>query len=279
MTVNPPFEATLARGGSSLARPGPGWLTLSELAMPAQLERRLERVRLHTIGRGDVAAVWLLERVVELVAEPVLTALLLERRLLDLDPRAVAFHCGEDGLPTEAGAIALRFRTLTSDPERWHPDVHATVADEDELLAILHVQLEAAITPLIAGLHVAGRRSRPALWRSCADVVGSTCLSVGKRLLVVERAVALGTRLLDLAGPMRTPANYRVVELRDGRRTVIRARQGCCLNHVVEPGQTCMPCPLTPESERLRRLERLTPRGYCKVRVQIPPTRIWRNDE
>jgi hypothetical protein len=266
-----PLEATLARVSRSIPEIAdygprlsfpqePGWVTLSELAVPDQLERPLERLRRSQAGqRCDVAAVTLLERLVEITTVPVVAGLLIERRLLSLDPRAVAFRFAADGLPTEWAVVAPRYRTLAADPDRWHPDVLATVADHGELLAILRAELEQGFGPLVGPLHVLGRRARSALWRGCADVLGSAFLAAGKALRMVESAVELGERCLSLSGWMQGPGNYRTVELGGGRRLVTRVRRGCCLNHVVEPGRTCLPCPLTPPHERLRRLELANP--------------------
>jgi ferric iron reductase protein FhuF len=282
-----PLEATLAQVGRllpdgadrgprlSLPRE-PGWVTLCELAAPAQVERQLELLcRTQTGGRRDVAAVWLLEAIVDLMTRPVVGGLLLDRRLLGVDPLSVAFRFAPDGLPAEWAVVSPRFRALESDPERWYPDVLATVAGEGELLAILRAELEEGLAPVVGALHVLGRRSRTALWRGCADVLGSGFLAVGKALGMVDAAVELGTRCLALDGPMRCPPNYRTVELRGGRRLVTRVRQGCCLNHVVEPGSTCLPCPLTPPHERLRRLELTNPHPHQEdEQWKAAPTRF-----
>jgi ferric iron reductase protein FhuF len=253
VTVRHPFEATLARVGRVLpgiADHGPRlavprehpWTTLSALATPARLERLVERVRRREAGeRRDVAAVWFLERLVEIVAGPTVAAVLLEERLLDLDTRTVAFRFGSDGYPVEWGVHRSRLR--------------AGAAGPDELVAILRGQLEEGLAPVVNRLHVLGRRSSAALWRGCGDVLAAAFLAAGKGLQMVDRAVALGERCLAAPGPMSVPAGYTVVALDGGRRVVTRVRSGCCLNHVIEPGETCLPCPLTPAAERRRRLK------------------------
>jgi ferric iron reductase protein FhuF len=270
-----PFEATLTRVGRSLraigaheprlgAPRGGRWTTLDALTAQGRVEELVERIRRRETGdRRDVAAIWFLERLVELIATPAVAGILTEQRLLDLSPRTVTLRFGADGYPAAWGVHGHRFHSTEGDPESHHADVLMVAGDENELLVLLRADLDRGLDPVVEELHVCGRRSRRALWRSASDVLASAFLSVGKELAMMHRATAMGERCLGVAGPMRAAADYRVVELRSGERAVTRVRAGCCLNHVVDRGNTCLPCPLTPPDERLRRLG-----------ADLPPSRI-----
>lgn len=122
--------------------------------------------------------------------------------------------------------------------------------------AALRAAVAAHAGPVLGAFRPYVRRGPHALWGMVADDLVSALWYLGRVLGEEDRAVAAATRLLPGGTPpFAAAASFRRLPGTAGRAHWTRTRQGCCLYYAISPGEACVTCPRTGDSERVRRLE------------------------
>jgi len=105
---------------------------------------------------------------------------------------------------------------------------------------------------------VRATQSRAVLWRAAADALAATLWYVGQALGEENRAAAEAAQVLgDGSGalpPYIGAANFRELNLPDGRRQLTRVRNACCFYYTIAPASPCRTCPRLSDAERVRRV-------------------------
>lgn len=174
----------------------------------------------------------------------------LERRVPRIRPRDIRVNLATG----ETVVVPGGFACLPGDPAAHLPGARVVV-DEEALRAELRSAVADHVTPLLEALAGRLRRGPRALWGMVTDdlVSGIWHLSVllGEETRGVEAASVL---LPGTITPFPGGAAFRELTVAAGERVPTRTRIACCLHYKIRSDETCVTCPRTCDSERVRRL-------------------------
>lgn len=232
-----------------------GWRAATELTgRGATLDDLLARAtQASGTGRADIGGTLLAESYAWALTVRSVGTLLVGRRVpaMALDEVRLQFAAGDvtiTGVALAGGAYGV-----TGDARAGDPSL-VVLPDEDALLERLHEELRTHLAPVLEAIARATDRPLRALWRSAGDRLGGAFLWLGEVVGMRDRAWELGTRCMQLGGPLAVGAGFRVIE-HAGIAEPTRNRAGCCLIWRADDTATCFTCPLTTEAERRARLE------------------------
>lgn len=181
---------------------------------------------------------------------PLISQYVLERRVLDVSLRNLAFHTDGNRI-NGTSLIHPRFAALADDSASAHPDAQV-VLDDNALYERLKERLfENNFELVIPSLHRAARASFKVSW----NAVASSCAQVFHRLynlvddpdIVVQKAEAF---FGDPSSPVYRQINMSMIEHR-GNRGYFARRAGCCLWwRAREPKEYCSGCVLLSREEQ-----------------------------
>ncbi|MBA0052100.1 (2Fe-2S)-binding protein [Streptomyces sp. AJS327] len=237
---------------------GEGWVRATELAAgEAAFEDYLAHEAAETVrvygqpGRGDVVAGFGLHRYAWPLCLAITLPWFLSRRVPRLPAGNVAFH-------RESWHLSLRvdeFACLPDDPAAGRADARP-VRDEEELRTAVREAVAEHLTPLLEAFRPRMRRGTSAMWGAVTDEITEGLWYVGGLLGEEPRAVAEAERLLPgKTAPYARGAAFRELTGASGERLRTRDRASCCLYYTLRPDETCVTCPRTCDTERVRRLD------------------------
>ncbi|MFF9688340.1 (2Fe-2S)-binding protein [Streptomyces sp. NPDC014623] len=236
---------------------GSGWVGAADLAAGgAALDEFLawdEAQVLRDYGtraRPDVVASFGLHRYAWPACLLVTLPWFTHRRVPRIPVEGVAFHRG-------LGRLALRvsgFACLPDDPAAGLPGARV-VPDESALRAEVLDSVAQHIGPVLDGFRPRMRRGKRALWGMATDEIVEGLWYVAHLLGEEDRAM----RELELLLPGTTEpyvgtAGFRELTGPDGESLPTRDRASCCLFYTLRPEDTCVTCPRTCDTERVRKL-------------------------
>ncbi|KUH36206.1 MULTISPECIES: (2Fe-2S)-binding protein [Streptomyces] len=168
---------------------------------------------------------------------------------------------GDVAFQRAMGRMAVRvreFACLPDDPAAGLPGARV-VADEEALRAEVRAAVAEHIGPVLDGFGPRMRRRGRALWGMATDEVVEGLWYVAGLLGEEPRAMAeLELLLPGTAKPYVGPAGFRELSAPDGRPLPTRDRASCCLFYTLRPEDTCVTCPRTCDTDRVRRLTAAT---------------------
>jgi hypothetical protein len=155
-------------------------------------------------------------------------------------------------------AVPTRFACLPADPAVGERGVRA-VAHQAALRAELRTAVAAHVGPVLTAVAPWARRGPRACWGMATDDLASAIWYLGR----VRGEEAHAVREAEAVLPGATPpfpgaAAFRALHDPSGRPHHTRTRLGCCMYYAAGPGEACLTCPRTPDTERVRRLGRCT---------------------
>ncbi|WP_329311326.1 (2Fe-2S)-binding protein [Streptomyces sp. NBC_01262] len=241
-------------------RTGGGWSTARELADggaaldaflagdDAQITRDYGRP-----ARPDVTASFGLHRYAWPACLLFTVPFFLHRRVPLLTPDDVSFH-RTDGRVTRMTVRPRGFACLPNDPAAHAHDAYA-VPSRDALRAELRAAVAAHLAPVLDGFRSRTRRGSRALWGMVTDEITEGLWYVGHLLGEEDRAVAELAALMP-GGTEPYPGGAAFRDLAGPGGTALRTRDriSCCLVYTLPSAETCVTCPRTCESDRLKRL-------------------------
>ncbi|MFI6079620.1 (2Fe-2S)-binding protein [Streptomyces sp. NPDC051217] len=155
------------------------------------------------------------------------------------------------------GRMAVRvdeFACLPGDPAAALPGARV-VPDEEALRAEVRDAVADHLGPVLAAFGPRMRRRDRALWGMATDEVVEGLWYVAHLLGEERRAMAeLELLLPGTTKPYVGTAGFRELVGTDGESLPTRNRASCCLFYTLRPEDTCVTCPRTCDSERVRRL-------------------------
>jgi FhuF 2Fe-2S C-terminal domain. len=254
--VFPSVRAEVLAGGTALPR-GAGWVGADELAQGgAALDAFLawdsaQVLRDHgRPARPDVVATFGLHRYSWPACLLVTVPWFLDRRVPRLPVGDVAFQ-------RASGHLAVRIREFTclpDDPAALLPGAR-TVADEAALRAEVLAALADHLGPVLGGFGPRMRRGNHALWGMATDEIVEGLWYVGHLLGEERRAMAeLALLLPGTTKPYAGAAGFRELTGPHGESLPTRDRASCCLYYTLSPENTCITCPRTCDTDRVRKL-------------------------
>jgi hypothetical protein len=171
------------------------------------------------------------------------------RRVPRFGPGDVAFHLGE-------GRITVRtdgFSCLPDDPAAGLPQAR-TVDGEEALRAELRAAVAEHLGPVLEAFRPRMRRRHRGMWGMATDELAGGLWHLGKLLGEEQRARHEAELLLPgRTAPYAGGAGFRTLTGARGERLPTRDRVSCCLFYTLRPEDTCLTCPRTCDSERIRR--------------------------
>ncbi|WP_328718643.1 (2Fe-2S)-binding protein [Streptomyces sp. NBC_00247] len=174
----------------------------------------------------------------------------LHRRVVRVPVEDVAFQ-------RALGHFAVRvpeFACLPDDPAASHPDARV-VPDEAALRAEVLASVAAHMGPVLEGFGPRMRRGKRALWGMATDEIVEGLWYVAHLLGEETRAMTELERLLPGATkPYVGAAGFRELTGPSGESLPTRDRASCCLFYTLRPEDTCVTCPRTCDSDRVKRL-------------------------
>ncbi len=232
-----------------------GWLPASELfcAGPALDAMLVRATRASGTERADIGGTLLAESCAWALSVRSVGTLLFGRRIPALAAHEMQLELAAGDTTITGLAFAGGAYGVVGDPRAGDPAL-VLLPGEDALLERLHDELEAALDPLLAAIAAATGRPLRALWRSAGDRLGGAFLWLGEVVGMRDEAWRLGTRCMQMDGPLAVGAGFRVLA-HAGIAEPTRNRRSCCLIWRAEGCETCFTCPLTSDRERRARLE------------------------
>ncbi|WP_149184599.1 (2Fe-2S)-binding protein [Streptomyces sp. TRM49041] len=201
-------------------------------------------------ARPDVVAGFGLHRYAWLACLLVTVPWFLHRRV----PRVPA---GDVAFQRTLGQMAVRvrhFACLPDDPAAALPGA-LVVPDEEALRGEVRAAVAEHLGPVLDGFGPRMRRGGRALWGMATDEIVEGLWYVAGLLDEEPRALAeLELLLPGTAKPYVGTAGFRELTAPDGRTLPTRDRASCCLFYTLSPGDTCVTCPRTCDTDRVRRL-------------------------
>ena len=212
-----------------------------------------------TQARPDVVASFGLHRYAWPACLLVTVPWFLHRRVPRLPAANVSFQ-------RALGRMTVRveeFTCLPDDPAATLPGARV-VADEEALRAEVRASLAEHFASVLSGFGPRMKRGRRALWGMATDEIVEGLWYIGALLGEEERAMAELELLMPGTTATRKPhkpyagsAGFRELagsEGPDGTPRATRDRVTCCFFYTLRPDDTCLTCPRTCDSERVRRL-------------------------
>ncbi|MFE7510070.1 (2Fe-2S)-binding protein [Streptomyces sp. NPDC057540] len=207
-------------------------------------------------ARPDVVASFGLHRYAWPACLLVTVPWFLDRRVPRLPVRNVSFQ-------RALGRMAVRveeFACLPGDPAATLPGARV-VADEEALRAEVRASLAEHFEAVLDGFGSRMRRGRRAQWGMATDEIVEGLWYVAALLGEEPRAMAELELLLPGTPKPYKPyaggAGFRELagsEGADGAPRATRDRATCCFFYTLRPEDTCLTCPRTCDTERVRRL-------------------------
>ncbi|MFC8824645.1 (2Fe-2S)-binding protein [Streptomyces sp. NPDC057137] len=155
------------------------------------------------------------------------------------------------------GRMAVRvdeFACLPDDPAAALPGAKV-VPDEEALRAEVRSAVAEHLGPVLAGFGPRMRRRNHALWGMATDEIVEGLWYVAHLLGEERRAMAeLELLLPGTTKPYVGTAGFRELRGPGGESLPTRDRASCCLFYTLRPEDTCVTCPRTCDSDRVRRL-------------------------
>ncbi|MFD6334568.1 (2Fe-2S)-binding protein [Streptomyces niveus] len=155
------------------------------------------------------------------------------------------------------GRMAVRvreFACLPDDPAAALPGARV-VPDEEALRAEVRSAVAEHLGPVLAGFGPRMRRRNHALWGMATDEIVEGLWYVAHLLGEERRAMAeLELLLPGTTKPYVGTAGFRELRGPGGESLPTRDRASCCLFYTLRPEDTCVTCPRTCDSDRIRRL-------------------------
>ncbi|MGW1467538.1 (2Fe-2S)-binding protein [Streptomyces sp. NPDC002308] len=201
-------------------------------------------------GRPDVVAGFGFHRYAWPASLLVTLPWFLHRRVPRVPVEDVAFQ-------RALGHFAVRvreFSCLPDDPAASHPDARV-VPDEAALRAEVLASVAAHMGPVLEGFGPRMRRGKRALWGMATDEIVEGLWYVAHLLGEETRAVSELERLLPGATkPYVGAAGFRELTGPNGESLPTRDRASCCFFYTIRPEDTCVTCPRTCDSDRVKKL-------------------------
>ena len=239
-------------------RSGDGWVTAADLtaagdALEAYLAAEDARIRQDhgRPARPDVVATFGLHRYAWPACLLVTMPYFLLRRVPRVPLTRVSFHRDLGRMTVDSPSFAC----LPDDPAAQLPQARV-VPDAEALRQEVREAVAAHLGPVLEAFRPRMRRGPHALWGLITDEIVEGLWYVGHLLGMEERAVAEAERLLPgtVASLFPGGASFRTLTGPNGERLTTRDRASCCLYYTLRPENTCVTCPRTCDTERVRRL-------------------------
>ncbi|MFI9256589.1 (2Fe-2S)-binding protein [Streptomyces sioyaensis] len=240
---------------------GDGWVCAAGLAAGgAALETFLAQDDAQILrdygqrARPDVVASFALHRYAWPACLLITLPWFLHRRVPRLPVQDVSFQ-------REPGRMAVRigaFCCLPDDPAAGLPGARV-VPDEEALRAEVRAAVAEHLAPVLAGFAARTRRGPRALWGLASDELVEGLWYLGHLLGEEPRAVAALKQLLPgSTAPYVGAAGFRTLTGPAGESLPTRDRASCCMYYTLRPEDTCVTCPRTCDTARIRRLTATT---------------------
>ncbi|MFE4334765.1 (2Fe-2S)-binding protein [Streptomyces sp. NPDC056831] len=254
--VFPGLRAEVLEDGKAAPR-GAGWVGADELAAGgASLDDFLAWDHAQVLRdygqqpRPDVVASFGLHRYAWPACLLVTVPWFLHRRVPRIPVRDVAFQ-------RALGHLTVRIREfacLPGDPAAGLPGARV-VPDEAALRAEVLAAVADHIGPVLDGFGPRMRRGRRALWGMATDEVVEGLWYIAHLLGEERRAMTeLEALLPGTTKPYVGSAGFRELTGPNGESLPTRDRASCCLFYTLRPEETCVTCPRTCDTERVRKL-------------------------
>ncbi|MFE7326786.1 (2Fe-2S)-binding protein [Streptomyces sp. NPDC057565] len=236
---------------------GAGWVGADELAAGgAALDTFLawdDAQVLRDYGqqaRPDVVASFGLHRYAWPACLLVTVPWFLHRRVPRIPVEDVAFQ-------RALGHLTVRvreFACLPDDPAAALPGARV-VADEAALRTEVLAAVAEHLGPVLDGFGPRMRRGRRALWGMATDEIVEGLWYIAHLLGEERRAMAeLEALLPGATKPYVGTAGFRELTGPNGESLPTRDRASCCLFYTLRPEDTCVTCPRTCDTDRVRKL-------------------------
>ncbi|GAA3480104.1 (2Fe-2S)-binding protein [Streptomyces yanii] len=236
---------------------GAGWVGADELAAGgAALDTFLawdDAQVLRDYGqqaRPDVVASFGLHRYAWPACLLVTVPWFLHRRVPRIPVEDVAFQ-------RALGHLTVRvreFACLPDDPAAALPGARV-VADEAALRTEVLTAVAEHLGPVLDGFGPRMRRGRRALWGMATDEIVEGLWYIAHLLGEERRAMAeLEALLPGATKPYVGTAGFRELTGPNGESLPTRDRASCCLFYTLRPEDTCVTCPRTCDTDRVRKL-------------------------
>ncbi|MEU7433924.1 (2Fe-2S)-binding protein [Streptomyces sioyaensis] len=240
---------------------GDGWVCAAGLAAGgAALETFLAQDDAQILrdygqrARPDVVASFALHRYAWPACLLITLPWFLHRRVPRLPVQDVSFQ-------REPGRMAVRigaFCCLPDDPAAGLPGARV-VPDEEALRAEVRAAVAEHLAPVLAGFAARTRRGPRALWGLASDELVEGLWYLGHLLGEEPRAVAALKQLLPgSTAPYVGAAGFRTLTGPAGESLPTRDRASCCMYYTLRPEDTCVTCPRTCDTARIKRLTATT---------------------
>ncbi|WP_392750447.1 (2Fe-2S)-binding protein [Streptomyces sp. LN590] len=155
------------------------------------------------------------------------------------------------------GHLAVRvreFACLPDDPAAALPGARV-VADEAALRAEVLAAVAEHIGPVLDGFGSRMRRGKRALWGMATDEIVEGLWYIAHLLGEERRAMTeLAALLPGTTKPYVGTAGFRELTGPNGESLPTRDRASCCLFYTLRPEDTCVTCPRTCDTDRVRKL-------------------------
>lgn len=201
-------------------------------------------------ARPDVAASFGLHRYAWPACLLVTVPWFLHRRVPRIPVEDVAFQ-------RALGHLTVRvreFACLPDDPAAALPGARV-VADEAALRAEVLAAVAEHIGPVLDGFGPRMRRGKRALWGMATDEIVEGLWYIAHLLGEERRAMAeLEALLPGTTKPYVGTAGFRELTGPNGESLPTRDRASCCLFYTLRPEDTCVTCPRTCDTDRVRKL-------------------------
>ncbi|MFF0288026.1 (2Fe-2S)-binding protein [Streptomyces sp. NPDC005262] len=236
---------------------GVGWVGVHELAAGgAALDTFLAWDNAQVLrdygqqARPDVIASFGLHRYAWPACLLVTVPWFLHRRVPRIPVENVAFQ-------RSLGHLTVRvreFACLPDDPAAVLPGARV-VADEAALRAEVLAAVAEHIGPVLDGFGPRMRRGKRALWGMATDEVVEGLWYIAHLLGEERRALTeLEALLPGTTKPYVGTAGFRELTGPNGESLPTRDRASCCLFYTLRPEDTCVTCPRTCDTDRVRKL-------------------------
>ncbi|MER7809686.1 (2Fe-2S)-binding protein [Streptomyces sp900116325] len=201
-------------------------------------------------ARPDVVASFGLHRYAWPACLLVTVPWFLHRRVPRIPVEDVAFQ-------RALGHLTVRvreFACLPDDPAATLPGARV-VADEAALRAEVLAAVAEHIGPVLDGFGPRMRRGKRALWGMATDEIVEGLWYIAHLLGEERRAMTeLEALLPGTTKPYVGTAGFRELTGPNGESLPTRDRASCCLFYTLRPEDTCVTCPRTCDTDRVRKL-------------------------
>lgn len=242
---------------------GDGWFDLTALRNDEVLEQWLAAlVAGEARGHVDVAASYLALSLANILARPLSTAVLAERRGWTVDGDLLSVRRNSAGW-FDGLAVRSTLLVLPTDDARTDAGV-AVVSDVRALHDRVAAELVCTLAPAFEWLRKNARSGLPGLWTSLADVIAGTALAQARErnadaVAAWDAATALIDAVQRAAPLLRARPTMQSVDW-SGGVTQFAVRGTCCLSFKLSDAAGdgrgdayCTSCPLREADDRRQR--------------------------